>query len=220
MRIISPVKTTVAQPKGAPGSPLPVSEEPSERDLFLPLPPEPPEPLSWWLRRGEPIFIGGYMIAATAATVGASFADGGLTGTALGLVTGAFLGSSVGFFASDLLVHKLSQGKPSDLAFYGGRAAGMGAGLWAGLALGAQRLPDDVVIGPGVPALFIAMFESIDLSMDIFYRAKSAQHDKTRQYETDLEAYQKALEDLQRQELDIELDEDYIEVGDIPLKRD
>lgn len=190
-----------------------------EQDLFYPQPVEP-KPLSWWNRHGHWVGITATMLASAGTAVGASFAAGGLVGRAVGLTFGAITGRFAGRFLSDLAVNKIYKGQPPSSAVKIGRAVGMTAGLALGWALSGTRLPDDVVVGPGVPALFMGMFGGIDWTMDHFYPKEVAHRNAMKEYGEQMEAWKVATGQLPNDDIAVKEGADYVQVGDVLLERD
>ncbi len=79
-------------------------------------------------------------------------------------------------------------------------------------------MPDELVIGPGVPALFIGMFIGIDLAAQHIYPVEADYWKAVKAYEKEEAAYQKALTS-QPDPIVLEEDEESVTVGDITVPR-
>lgn len=187
-------------------------------DLFYPSRPVEPERPAWYYRYGAWPTIVGTMAVSTGSAVGASFASGGLLGRGMGLTAGGILGYSVGTFISDALVTRLCKGQPSRRALHIGRGVAYTACLGVGWALAGTRLPDEFVVGPGVPALFVGMFSGIKLAFEHIDPVTRAYDDELRAYQKELEEYEAAMR-ARPEPLPLEQNEDYVLVGDIQLAR-
>ncbi|MCA9793061.1 MAG: hypothetical protein KC910_14735 [Candidatus Eremiobacteraeota bacterium] len=201
--------------------PIRAKSQPTARDVLLPPCPEKPADLPWVTRHGVGLTIGGTMATSIGTAIGASFADGGLAGRAMGLTFGAIAGMSAGFFVADLVMAGLSkvsghQFSPTTIKV--ARGVGMAGCLATGWALGGHRLPDEFVLGPMVPGVFLGMFSGIGLAFRYVDPVIEGHREAVAQYEKDLERYHRAVEELESSVLLKETD-DYVEVGDITLDK-
>ncbi|MGE0492468.1 MAG: hypothetical protein AB7S38_24855 [Vulcanimicrobiota bacterium] len=195
--------------------------EPTARDVLLPPCPEKPEDLPLLTRHGVGLTVAGTMATSIGTAIGASFADGGLAGRAMGLTFGAIAGMSAGFFAADLtmgLASKVSGHQFSPTAIKIARGVGMAGCLAAGWALAGKRLPDEFVLGPMVPGVFLGMFTGIGLAFRYVDPIIERHRQAVRQYEEDLTSYNRAVAELETGVALKETD-DYVEVGDITLDK-
>lgn len=187
-------------------------------DLFYPPRPQEPQKPSWFYRHGAWPVIIGTIAVSTGSAVGASFASGDVLGRCMGLTAGGIAAYSAGTFISDALVTRVCGGQPSRRALQIGRATAYAAFLGLGWALAGTRLPDEYVVGPGVPALFLGMFSGIKLAFEHIDPVRMAYEHELRTYRRELEDYQAAMA-ARPEPKPVEQGEDYILVGDIQVER-
>lgn len=184
------------------------SPQPSERDLFLPTD-APPEPMPRWkenlLIGGAVVALFGYPVGLATLTSYGSHYGGSALGVALGATSGLLWGVTAARYA---------KGRPKLQLGLGALAAGMAfrSCLSPGVVSGGLTLMAAFIVGGG--AVYSKVEEFSEQQSEVVRRHLEFQ----KEYEQRLREYEASQ--VSEQELQVEVSEEEVRVGEIWLPRD